>query len=59
MSDDEDEVEYSKPQSKFEWRPGDVTILTGEEAAEAEADYQAQLAEMEEDEAAEADSNPT
>jgi hypothetical protein len=33
-------------QSKFEWRPEDVTILTPEEAAAAEAEYQELLVEM-------------
>jgi len=38
MSDDFGE--YIHPQSKFEWRPEDVTILTDEEAAAADAEYQ-------------------
>jgi hypothetical protein len=44
----------SRPQGKFEWRPGDITILTPEESASADAEYQELLAEMEEEEAREA-----
>jgi hypothetical protein len=41
MSDNE-----SKPQSKFEWRPEDITILSKEEGDAAEAEYNEWLAEM-------------
>jgi hypothetical protein len=39
---------------KFEWRPDDITILTPEEAAAADTEYQELLAEIEEEEAREA-----
>jgi hypothetical protein len=35
-----------KPQSKFEWRPEDIIILTPEESAAAEAEYRELLAKM-------------
>jgi hypothetical protein len=38
--------EESKPQSKFEWRPEDITILSKEEGDAAEAEYDEWLAEM-------------
>ena len=41
MSDNE-----SKSQSKFEWRPEDITILSKEEGDAAEAEYNEWLAEM-------------
>ena len=43
-----------RPQGKFEWRPRDITILTPEEAAAADSEYQELLAEIEEEEAGEA-----
>ena len=36
----------SKPQSKFEWRPEDITILSKEEGDAAEAEYDEWLAKM-------------
>jgi hypothetical protein len=34
-----------KPQSKFEWRPEDITILSKEEGDAAETEYEQWLAE--------------
>jgi len=48
MSDEE-----SKPQSKFEWRPEDITILSKEEGDAAEAEYDEWLAEMDRETAGE------
>ena len=42
-----DESDQLGPQSKFEWRREDITILTEKEAAEAEAEYLELLAELE------------
>ena len=41
-----------KQQSKFEWRPGDVTILSPEESAAATAEFEEWQAEL-------AEKNPT
>ena len=38
-----------KQQSKFEWRPGDVTILSPEESAAATAEYEEWLTELAEE----------
>jgi hypothetical protein len=35
-----------KQQSKFEWRPGDVTILSPEESAAASAEFEEWQAEL-------------
>lgn len=35
-----------RPQSKFEWRPGDVTILSPEESAAAIAEFEQWQAEL-------------
>ena len=47
MTDDTRDTDHLKPQSKFEWRPEDITVLTEEETAEAEAEYLELLAELE------------
>ena len=50
MTDGTEGKNFSRPQSKFEWRPDDITILNEEESTAAEVEYQEQLAEMEAEE---------
>ena len=45
MNNEEDDRE-SRPQSKFEWRPGDVVMDTQEETDAAIAEYEEWLAEQ-------------
>ena len=44
MKDGEGKDIYSEPQSKFDWRPGDVEISSDEDAAQATAEYEEWLA---------------
>jgi hypothetical protein len=48
MNDGEERRAEPEQRSKFEWRPEDITILTPAEAANAEAEYQELLAEIDE-----------
>ena len=46
MTYEEGNNTMAERQSRFEWRPEDIVILTPDEAAIAEAEYQELLAEM-------------